>query len=206
VASSSSSVSSSSSSASGQQCNWYGNLYPLCVTTTGGWGYENGKSCISRSTCASQPAPFGIVGDSASSSSVRSSSSSVVSSSSSVRSSSSSVVSSSSSVSSSSVASNGAKCTYVVTNQWNNGFTGAIRITNNGSSAINGWNVSWSYSDGARITSSWNGTLSGNNPYSASGLNWNNTIQPGQTAEIGFQGTKGNSAAQTPTVTGSICQ
>jgi endoglucanase len=307
---SSSSVRSSSSSASGQQCNWYGNLYPLCVTTTNGWGYENSKSCISRSTCASQPAPFGIVGEASSSSSSAAnraptavitytqeqrcprqgftisaagssdadgdsltyewvlegygsaqtytgitievglrpvtrytvtltvkdgkggvstatqalyhsstdnctssssggrSSSSVVSSSSSVVSSSSSVVSSSSSVrsSSSSIASTGAKCTYVVTNQWNNGFTGAVRITNNGTSAISGWNVSWSYSDGSKITNSWNGTLSGSNPYSASGLNWNSTIQPGQTAEFGFQGTKGNSAAQTPTVTGSICQ
>jgi len=43
-------------------CNWYGTLYPLCVTTTSGWGWENNKSCISRSTCSSQPAPYGIVG------------------------------------------------------------------------------------------------------------------------------------------------
>nr|1E8R_A Chain A, ENDO-1,4-BETA-XYLANASE [Pseudomonas fluorescens]1QLD_A Chain A, XYLANASE [Pseudomonas fluorescens] len=45
-----------------QQCNWYGTLYPLCVTTTNGWGWEDQRSCIARSTCAAQPAPFGIVG------------------------------------------------------------------------------------------------------------------------------------------------
>jgi len=65
----SSSVSSSvaSSTVSGQQCNWYGTLFPLCVTTPNGWGWENNKSCISTSTCVGQPAPFGIVGSSNSS-------------------------------------------------------------------------------------------------------------------------------------------
>ena len=65
----SSSVTSSvaSSTASGQQCNWYGTLFPLCVTTTNGWGWENNKSCIAATTCSAQPAPWGIVGGSASS-------------------------------------------------------------------------------------------------------------------------------------------
>lgn len=104
VRSSSSSAPSSSSVASGGQCNWYGTLYPLCTSTTSGWGYENNRSCISYATCDAQPDPFGPVTGSSSSSSVRSSSSvpSSISSSSSVRSSSSSSVISSS-VSSSSV-------------------------------------------------------------------------------------------------------
>ena len=98
--------SSSSANNGGQQCNWYGTLYPLCVTTQSGWGWENNRSCISRSTC------MNVVGGSSSVavSSVAPSSSSVASSlpvsSSSVAVSSSSVVSSSSSsvgVSSSSV-------------------------------------------------------------------------------------------------------
>jgi endoglucanase len=206
--SSSAPVSSSSSSSSTpgiQQCNWYGTLYPLCVTTQSGWGWEQNRSCISRSTCSSQPAPWGIVGGTTSSSSSRPASSSSSSSliSSSARSSSSSAISSSA-ASSSSVA-GGSSCQYVVTNQWNNGFTGAIRITNNGSSAINSWNVSWSYSDGSRITNSWNANLSGSNPYNASNLGWNGTIQPGQTAEFGFQGTKGASAATVPVVSGTPC-
>src|SRR5690606_23626709 len=164
VSSSSSSVtvSSSSSVPVGQQCNWYGTLYPLCATTQDGWGWEGNRSCISASTCSSQPSPFGIVGGSSNSSTPASSSSAPVASSSS------SVTVSSSS--SSSVASGSGSCEYVVTNQWGDGFTGAIRITNNGSSPISGWNVSWSYSDGSRITNSWNANLSGSNPYSASNL------------------------------------
>lgn len=96
-------VSSSSSSVinnGGQQCNWYGTLYPLCVTTQSGWGWENNKSCISRSTC------INVVGGSASSiapssssrSSIAPSSSSVTTTSSVAPSSRSSIAPSSSSV------------------------------------------------------------------------------------------------------------
>lgn len=97
-ASSASSVVSSSSSSvpSGLQCNWWGTLYPACVTTTAGWGYENGSACVAVSTCNSQPAPYGIVGSSSSSKSSSSiATSSSVASSSSIKSSSSSVISSS---------------------------------------------------------------------------------------------------------------
>lgn len=45
---------SSSSTASGGTCNWYGTSYPICVNTSSGWGWENNKSCIARSTCNSQ--------------------------------------------------------------------------------------------------------------------------------------------------------
>ncbi|MES2825982.1 MAG: carbohydrate-binding domain-containing protein [Pseudomonadota bacterium] len=61
-ATSSRAFSSSSSATNGcQQCNWYGTRYPLCVTTQSGWGWENQRSCISRTTCSSQPSPYGIV-------------------------------------------------------------------------------------------------------------------------------------------------
>ncbi len=61
-ATSSRAFSSSSSATTGcQQCNWYGTRYPLCATTQSGWGWENQRSCISRTTCTSQPSPYGIV-------------------------------------------------------------------------------------------------------------------------------------------------
>jgi len=93
-----------------------------------------------------------------------------------------------------------------VSNEWNTGFTAAVRITNSGTTAINGWNVSWAYSDGTKVTSSWGGTVTGTNPYSATNMDWNKTIQPGQTVELGVQGTKGTSTtAQAPAVTGAAC-
>lgn len=196
--SSSTPSSSSSSAATGSQCNWYGTLYPLCATTQSGWGWEQNRSCIAASTCSSQPAPYGIVGGGTSSTPASSAPSSSAAS---------SVASSvASSAASSSTGNTGGNCEYVITNEWSDGFTGAIRISNDGSSAINGWNVSWNYTDGSRVTSSWNANVSGSNPYTATNISWNGAIQPGQTVEFGFQGTKGGSGnAATPTVTGSVC-
>lgn len=156
-------------------------------------------------------ATFVSEGNAASSSSISSSSKSSSSSSKSsvsssvIRSSSSSISSSVRSSSSSSVANNSANCSYLVSSDWGTGFTASIRIKNNGTTAITNWNVSWNYSDATRVTSVWNATLSGSNPYSASGLSWNSSIQPGQTAEFGFQGTKNTGAGQVPSVTGSVC-
>src|SRR5690606_1725090 len=188
--------SSSSSAATGSQCNWYGTLYPLCTSTQSGWGWEQNRSCIAASTCSTQPAPYGIVGGDASSTPVSSASSSAVS-----------VSSTPSSAAASSTPGNtGGSCEYVVTNEWSDGFTGAIRITNTGSSAISNWSVSWNYTDGSRVTNSWNATVSGSNPYTASGSGWNGAIAAGQTVEFGFQGTKGGSGnAHIPAVTGSVC-
>jgi len=98
-----------------------------------------------------------------------------------------------------------AACEYTVTNQWNNGFTASVKVTNNTGAAVNGWNVSWQYSGDNRVTNSWNAQLSGSNPYTAANVGWNGSLQPGQSAEFGFQGTKGNAAAQAPAVTGSLC-
>lgn len=93
ITATSSSVVTTSSSANQCQCNWYGTLYPSCVTTQSGWGWENNKSCISNTTCNSQPTnQGGLVCNTTSS--ARSSSSAISSS----RSSSSSSVMSSSSV------------------------------------------------------------------------------------------------------------
>lgn len=98
-----------------------------------------------------------------------------------------------------------ALCEYVVQSEWNNGFVAAVRITNNTTTPINGWNVNWAYTDDSRRTSGWNANVSGNNPYSASGVGWNDTIYPGQSVEFGIQGTKSNNAAQRPVVTGAVC-
>jgi hypothetical protein len=39
-------------------CNWYGTNVPLCCNTSSGWGWSDGgcnRTCISQSTCDSQP-------------------------------------------------------------------------------------------------------------------------------------------------------
>ncbi len=118
---------------------------------------------------------------------------------------SSSSLNSSRSASSSSRAASNGKCVYSVANDWGSGFVASIKITNTGSAAINTWNVGWSYSDTTRVTNLWNGVLTGGNPYNVTPLDWNKTIQPGQSVEFGFQGTKPNGAAVIPTITGNVC-
>jgi len=98
-----------------------------------------------------------------------------------------------------------AACEYTVNNQWNNGFTASIKVTNDTGSAVNSWNVSWQYSGDNTVTNSWNANVSGSGPYTAANVGWNGSLQPGQSAEFGFQGTKGDAAAQAPAVTGALC-
>ncbi len=100
-----------------------------------------------------------------------------------------------------------ARCEYLVQSDWNTGFVAAIRITNDTSTPISGWSVNWTYSDGTTRTGGWNANVSGSNPYTATGVGWNNQINPGQSVEFGVQGNKGvaNSPAARPVVSGSVC-
>ncbi|MDO6423869.1 cellulase family glycosylhydrolase [Saccharophagus degradans] len=63
-----SSISSSAMSGStATSCNWYGSTFPVCSSQTSGWGWENNQSCIARTTCSEQPAPYGLIETSSSS-------------------------------------------------------------------------------------------------------------------------------------------
>jgi len=97
-----------------------------------------------------------------------------------------------------------ANCSYSISNEWSTGATGAITITNTSTAAINGWTIGWQYNTN-RITSSWNTNLSGSNPYTATNIGWNGTIQPGQSVSFGFQVDKRGGSAERPAITGSIC-
>lgn len=98
-----------------------------------------------------------------------------------------------------------AACQYQVTGQWSTGFTASIKITNEGTSATNGWNLSWQYAGDNRVTGGYDATFSGTNPYTAKNASWNGSIQPGQSLTFGFQGTKGAAAAEIPVLTGTLC-
>jgi cellulase/cellobiase CelA1 len=90
----------------------------------------------------------------------------------------------------------------LIIHSWQDVFQGSVRITNNSTATINGWQVNWSYSDGTKISHSWNAQLSGNGSYSASNLSWNGTIAPSQSVEFGFIAQGGGNASA---VTGDVC-
>ena len=46
IASSKPANSASSAATTSDTCNWCGTPYPMCTTTSSGWGWENSKSSI----------------------------------------------------------------------------------------------------------------------------------------------------------------
>ncbi|MFC4107578.1 cellulose binding domain-containing protein [Micromonospora zhanjiangensis] len=84
-------------------------------------------------------------------------------------------------------------------NAWNTGLTASIKITNRGTSAINGWTLSFTLPGGQTITSGWNATYSGSaGPVTARNVAYNATLAPGGSTDIGFQATHtGNTAEPT---------
>ena len=98
--------------------------------------------------------------------------------------------------------------TYTTQSQWTGGFVAQLTIANNGTSAINGWTLAFTFPGDQKITNAWNGvaTQSGEN-VSVASESYNATIAPGGNTSLGFQGTWTNSDA-TPTsftVNGSTC-
>jgi hypothetical protein len=75
--------------------------------------------------------------------------------------------------------------TFAVTNSWNNGFVGTVRVSA-GSTAITRWTVRLTLPSGTAITSLWNGQQTGT---SVSNLSWNGALAAGASTEFGFQGT-----------------
>jgi len=99
-----------------------------------------------------------------------------------------------------------AVCTYEPTNIWWGGNIGTVSITNQGTTTLHGWEVTWTYGDGSYVDGhGWNGFVTGTAPtFTASD---GGDIAPGRTATVGFV-VFGQDAmnANIPKVTGDICK
>jgi poly(3-hydroxybutyrate) depolymerase len=90
--------------------------------------------------------------------------------------------------------------TYRTVNSWNGGFQGEIGVTA-GSSALNGWTLSWTAASGQTITQVWNGTLTtSGSTITVHNASYNGSIPAGGTLAqpVGFLG---NGTPSTPSVT-----
>jgi cellulase/cellobiase CelA1 len=86
----------------------------------------------------------------------------------------------------------GAACdvNYTVTNQWGSGFLAEVIITNTGSSAINGWVLTFTFPGNQTITNLWNGNVSQTGTaVTVSNAPWNSVINPTSSVMFGFQAT-----------------
>ncbi|WP_229812563.1 cellulose-binding domain-containing protein [Lentzea flava] len=97
---------------------------------------------------------------------------------------------------------------YRIAGQWPGGFQGGVTIRNTGSSAINGWTLRWSFSDGQTVTQMWNATSSQRGAaVSATNVHYTATIAPGGEVSIGFLGSLrgGNAVPASFTLNGTAC-
>ncbi|GAA1415946.1 glycoside hydrolase family 3 N-terminal domain-containing protein [Catellatospora coxensis] len=85
----------------------------------------------------------------------------------------------------------GASCRVTWTpNSWGNGFTADVTILNTGSTTINGWTLTWTFTGGQQVTSAWNATVTQSGAtVTARDAGWNAAIAPSATAQFGLQGT-----------------
>ncbi|NBM19997.1 xyloglucanase [Streptomyces sp. GC420] len=79
--------------------------------------------------------------------------------------------------------------TYKVTNQWSGGFQGEVTLTNTSRSGYDGWELTWPFPDGQRITQMWNATHRQTGAEVVAGnASWNGTVMPGASVTFGFTG------------------
>ncbi|MFI1172884.1 glycoside hydrolase family 9 protein [Streptomyces melanogenes] len=98
--------------------------------------------------------------------------------------------------------------TYRSDNVWSTGFTATVTVKNTSPTAVDGWQLNWTYPGDQRITSAWNATVTQNGAaVVARDAGWNRTIAPGTTVSFGVQGTHtGTTPPPTAfTLNGSTC-
>jgi cellulase/cellobiase CelA1 len=75
-------------------------------------------------------------------------------------------------------------------NEWGGGFTANLTVTNTGTSAVNGWTLTWSFPGDQKVTNAWNAVVSqSGSAVSATNMSYNATIAPGGNVQFGVQGT-----------------
>jgi cellulase/cellobiase CelA1 len=95
-----------------------------------------------------------------------------------------------------------------VQSQWAGGFTASVTVANTGTSAMNGWTLTFTFPGDQKVTSAWNATVTQTGKaVTAANMSYNAAISPGGSTSFGFQGTWTSSLAAPTTfaVNGTTC-
>ena len=98
--------------------------------------------------------------------------------------------------------------TFTKTSDWGTGFVGQYTITNNGTTAADGWTLVFDLTGSQQVTSLWNGVLSkSGNRHTVTNESWNGRINPGSSVTVGMDGTYSGGWADPTncTINGSPC-
>jgi cellulose 1,4-beta-cellobiosidase len=80
----------------------------------------------------------------------------------------------------------GCQVSYSV-NQWSNGFTGTVNVTNLGDAISSGWNVAWTFAGNQRVTQGWSATISQSGTrVTATNPSWSTSIATNASVNFGF--------------------
>lgn len=81
-------------------------------------------------------------------------------------------------------------CKVNLLNIWDDYYQLDVRVTNEGTEAINGWAVTLNFQEPAQVNGSWNAELwaSGSTVSAGNCCDWNGELEPGQSASFGIQG------------------
>src|ERR1035437_5816866 len=100
-------------------------------------------------------------------------------------------------------ASTGCNVVYTISPQNSSAFGATITIKNTGTTALSGWSLAWSFTNGQTIAGSWNGAVSqsgANVPVTEqAGQSWQNIPAGGSYAGFGFNGTWNGATNSVPT-------
>ncbi|MFL6576191.1 MAG: glycoside hydrolase family 6 protein [Povalibacter sp.] len=81
------------------------------------------------------------------------------------------------------------RVTYQVHGNWPGGFNTQITIRNTSTQSISGWNLKWAFYDGESINNIWSANATQKRSVvTATNLDWNRVIAPGQSQTFGFIG------------------
>ena len=100
--------------------------------------------------------------------------------------------------------------TYTNQNDWGSGFTANVVIKNNGTSAINGWTLTWTFPGNQTITNMWSGSYTQTGAsISVKDLGYNANIPAnGGTTNFGFNANYSGTNAKPASfsVNSTVCQ
>ena len=97
---------------------------------------------------------------------------------------------------------------YSVPTDWGSGFTASLNVTNNGTAAITGWTVTYTYAGNQTLANGWNGTWTqSGKTVTVTNLSYNGSLAAGASTSAGanfnYSGTNAAPTSVTCTPTGS---
>ncbi|MDQ0717422.1 hypothetical protein QFZ55_006874 [Streptomyces luteogriseus] len=89
------------------------------------------------------------------------------------------------------------KVTYKITSQWSGGFQADVQLANTGTSPWNGWSLTWTFTDGQRLTQAWNAEAAqSGTTVTAKNVAWNANVAAGSSVSFGFTANRSDTNAK----------